>query len=96
MSTAASTAEKPAQTWWVYLLLCERARLYTGIAVDVDERFHNHVAGKGAKFTKAFTPIKILGRKKCESRSEASREEWRIKQLTPSEKRAVFKVRGRR
>ena len=34
--------------WFVYLVECQDGSLYTGVAVDVDRRYAEHAAGKGA------------------------------------------------
>ena len=38
--------------WYVYLIECRDGSLYTGIATDVDRRYAEHVAGKGARYTR--------------------------------------------
>jgi predicted GIY-YIG superfamily endonuclease len=72
--------------YWVYILECEGGKLYTGIAKDVDKRFEAHVNNKGAKFTKSFLPIQIIYRKYMGDKSNALKEEWRIKKLSHIEK----------
>ena len=81
--------DKPNKAWFVYLLECENGRLYCGITTDLAARFHKHAAGKGAKFTRANPPSKIIAFKLCANRSEASKLEHAIKCLTPSQKRAM-------
>ena len=66
---------------FVYMLRCAGNRIYTGYAVDVEARFEQHKAGKGAKFTKAFPPECILKTFELGSREEALRLEARIKLL---------------
>jgi len=75
--------------WFVYLLECVNGRIYTGITTDVEARFNKHFAGKGAKFTKMNPPSHIVATKKCVNRSEASKLEYKIKQLKPVQKRAL-------
>jgi putative endonuclease len=77
-----------ARTWWLYLLLCEDSRTYTGIARDVDARYAAHVQGKGGRFTRANKPIAILGMQPFADRSAASRAEYALKQLRRPEKLA--------
>lgn len=76
-------------TWYVYLLECLDGSLYTGIAVDVERRFAAHAAGKGARYTRAHPPRRILARFEHPDRSSASRAEAAIKRLTPARKRAL-------
>ncbi len=50
-----------AKAWAVYLLECTDGRVYTGIARDPEQRYAKHVAGKGARFTRANPPRQLLG-----------------------------------
>lgn len=75
--------------WYVYLLQCRDGSLYTGIAVDVERRYAQHVAGKGARYTRAHPPERVLARFEYPDRSTASRAEYAIKQLSPAQKRAL-------
>jgi putative endonuclease len=75
--------------WYVYLLECRDGSLYTGIATDVDRRYAEHVAGKGARYTRAHPPLRLLARFEHPDRAAASRAEYAIKQLTPARKRAL-------
>ena len=64
---------------FVYILLTEKNTLYCGYTDNVDKRFLAHKNGYGAKYTKAFKPVKILWRKEFPTKSEALKEEYRIK-----------------
>jgi len=75
--------------WYVYLLECRDGSVYTGIATDVDRRYAEHAAGKGARYTRAHLPLRLLGRFEYPDRAAASRAEYAIKQLTPARKRAL-------
>ena len=83
------TAATP-KPWFLYLLECAGGRIYTGITVDVDARYAAHVAGKGARFTRAYPPSRVLLSLTFADRSAASRAEYRIKQLTASQKRGLI------
>lgn len=76
--------------YFLYILLCENNKLYTGIAVDPKKRFKMHSEGKGAKYTKANKPIKIVHLEKFESRSEALIREAQIKKMSKKEKENIF------
>lgn len=80
---------KSQKAWVVYLIECRDGSLYTGIAVDVALRYAQHVAGTGAKYTRSHPPLRLLGYCAYPDRAEASRAEYRIKQLTPTGKRAL-------
>lgn len=83
------TAATP-KPWFLYLLECAGGRIYTGITVDVEARYAAHVAGKGARFTRAYAPSRVLLALAFADRSAASRAEYRVKQLTASQKRALI------
>ena len=70
--------EKP---FYVYVLLTENDTLYCGYTDDVERRFELHKSGRGAKYTRANKPIKIVYTKKYDSKVDAQREERRIKKL---------------
>lgn len=72
--------------WYVYILECSDGTLYTGITTDLDKRLKTHNNGKGSKYCKTRLPVKIKMFYMVENRSEASKEEYRIKQLTREEK----------
>ncbi len=72
---------------FVYILLTEKDTLYCGYTDNVEKRFQAHLDGKGAKYTRANKPVKLLWQKEFDSKSEALKEEYRIKhKLTRSQK----------
>lgn len=76
-------------SWYVYLIECRGGRIYTGIATDVERRYAQHLAGKGARFTRAWPPERLLARFEYPDRGSASRAEHAIKQLSAERKRAL-------
>lgn len=77
--------------WYVYILQCADGTLYTGITTDVNRRLNEHNSGKGAKYTRTRLPVMIVAVSEAGSRSEASKEEYRIKQLTREQKLKLIK-----
>jgi putative endonuclease len=75
--------------WFLYLLECSDGSVYTGIAVDVQARFDKHVSGEGARYTRSRKPVQVLASFELTDRSSASRAEYWVKRLSPSEKRAL-------
>jgi putative endonuclease len=75
--------------WYVYLIECRDGSLYTGIATDVERRYAEHVAGKGARYTRSHPPLRLLTSFEHPDRGAASRAEYAIKQLTPARKREL-------
>lgn len=72
--------------YWLYLLECEGGRLYAGVALDVEQRFYQHVFGRGAKFTRAFAPLRVLAATRYSSKGDALRAEIQLKALPRSQK----------
>ncbi len=75
-------------SWFLYLIECQDGSLYTGITVDTAARYAAHERGKGARYTRAHPPLRLLVSIPYPDRSSASKAEYRIKQLTPAQKRA--------
>ena len=80
--------ESAPKSWFVYLIECRDGSLYTGITTDVAARYEAHAAGKGARYTRSHPPSRLLVSEAHPDRSAAAKAEYRIKQLTPAEKRA--------
>ena len=77
--------------FFVYILECADKTLYTGIAKDLDKRMAEHNYSKlGAKYTSSRRPVKLVYSKKFKNRSEASKEEIRIKKLKRSQKLEII------
>lgn len=81
-------------SWYLYLLECRGGRIYTGITVDVESRVAAHRAGKGAKFTRAYPPTRLLATRPYPDRSEASKAEYAVKRLTAAGKRQLCQSLG--
>jgi len=80
--------------WFVYLIECRDGSIYTGIAVDVAARYAAHRSGKGARYTRSHPPRRLLAAIEFSNRSAASKAEYRIKRLTPTEKREFGRRRA--
>lgn len=78
--------------YYVYILKCKGDRLYTGYTSDVEKRFKEHASGKGGKFTRVFPPIEVVYKAAYLTRSEALKEEYRIKQLTKKQKEELISM----
>lgn len=75
--------------WCVYLIECRNGAFYAGITNRLEARYAAHAAGRGARYTRANPPMRLLGFRNYPDRSSASRAEWQIKQL-PKEKKLAF------
>ncbi len=80
----------PVRPWFVYLLECADGSYYAGITTDVDARLAAHQAGKGARYTRAHRPLRVLASRAYPDRSSALRAEWQLKQLPRARKLAFF------
>ncbi len=78
-----------AATWFLYLIECRNGSFYAGISNDVERRYAQHLAGRGAKYTRAHPPLRLLGTRAFPDRSSASKAEHAIRQL-PREKKLAF------
>ncbi|WP_373754223.1 GIY-YIG nuclease family protein [Neisseria weixii] len=79
-----------AQTWCVYLILCENASLYCGISPRPYERLLAHKAGKGAKYTRIHKPEAMRVVADGLSKSEALKQEIALKKMPAAKKRALW------
>lgn len=77
--------------YYVYIIRTVNNKLYTGIALDVQKRFLMHCKGRGAKFTRANKPEKIVYISEFETKSLALIEECRIKKLKREKKLELIK-----
>jgi putative endonuclease len=76
--------------WVLYLLVCKNGHYYAGITNDLEARFAAHLAGKGARYTRANPPVKIIASKFYADRSSASIAEAQLKNLPRSKKLGFF------
>ncbi len=83
--------KKIADSWQVYILLCNDGSLYTGITTDLTRRLAEHNSSvKGAKYTKARRPVKLVYHENADSRSTAAKREYQLKKMKASEKRLLI------
>lgn len=78
---------------YTYILKCKDDSLYTGWTNDLKKRITSHNAGKGAKYTKARRPVELVYYEEFQTREEAMKREYAIKQLYRKEKEALIKTR---
>jgi putative endonuclease len=77
-------------SYWLYLLECEGGSYYAGIALDVEQRFFMHVIGRGARYTRSHPPLRVLAAALYDSKGEALKAEYRLKQLPRADKLGFF------
>lgn len=71
---------------YTYILKCNDGTLYTGWTNNIDKRLKDHNDGKGAKYTKVRRPVELVYYEEFESKEEAMKREYAIKQLTRKQK----------
>ncbi len=76
---------------FVYLLECRDGSFYCGCTLNLTERLKLHNSGKGAKYTRARTPVKVVYSEKFKSRSAALKRELRVKRLSRKQKLELVK-----
>ena len=80
----------------VFVLELARQFADLGHTVDIVTRRideHNGLSGNGAKYTSARRPVELVYEDSFSSRSEALKEELRVKQLTRSQKQELISER---
>jgi len=78
---------------YTYLLHCSDGSLYCGWTTDLEKRLADHNAGQGAKYTRTRRPVRLAASWAFDTRQEAQRFEWQIKQLTRNQKLALISQR---
>jgi putative endonuclease len=76
--------------WYVYILECHDESLYTGITNDLEKRMAAHESGHGSKYVKRKGFLQLLHAIKAKDKSEASKLEYKIKQLPRNDKITFF------
>jgi putative endonuclease len=78
--------------YYLYIVECVDKSLYTGIAKDLTKRILEHnESSKGAKYTKNKRPVKLVYYMSFQNRSDATKEEIRVKKLSRNEKLSLIK-----
>ena len=72
------------------MLKCSDGTLYTGWTNDLEKRVEAHNSGKGAKYTKARRPVELAYYEEFETKEQAMKWEYAIKQLGRKEKQELI------
>lgn len=75
---------------FTYIVQCVDGSLYTGWTVDLERRLDAHNQGRGAKYTRARRPVKLVASWKLASKVEAMKLESSIKRMRRSEKEQLI------
>lgn len=81
-------------TWTVYILRTSKNTLYTGQTNNVERRLKEHKEHKrGAKYMRKFDSFELVYTEEFETKSEAMKREYFLKQMTKAEKERFLKDR---
>ncbi len=75
---------------YTYMVRCSDGSLYTGWTNNLEKRIHDHNMGRGARYTKSRLPVTLLYYETYETKEEAMRREYAIKQMTRAQKLALL------
>jgi putative endonuclease len=75
---------------YTYIVECADGTLYCGWTNDLEHRIAAHNEGKGAKYTKSRLPVKLVYFETFDTKEEAMKREYRIKQLTRAQKEKLI------
>ena len=76
---------------YMYVVECRDGSYYTGYTTDVKKRIAVHNIGKGAKYTRARLPVKLIFVEGFDSKEEAMSAEALFKRKTRMQKENYFK-----
>lgn len=90
-----SVAEDTPNPWSLYLIRTADGSLYTGVTTDVQRRFAEHEnkdqKNKGAKALRGKAPLSLVFNLIVGDRSNALKLEYRVKQLSKSQKEQMIR-----
>ena len=77
--------------YYTYIIECADGTYYTGYTDDPARREKVHNSGKGARYTRSRLPVRMIYTEEFETKSEAMKREYAIKQLTRSKKEEIIR-----
>ena len=75
---------------YTYIVRCSDNTLYTGWTNHLEQRIKHHNNGTGAKYTRSRRPVSLVYYEISETKEEAMRREYFIKQLTRLQKEQLI------
>lgn len=75
---------------YTYIVKCSDETLYTGWTNNLKKRLEAHNSGKGAKYTKNRRPVELVYFEEHDTKQEAMKREYAIKQLSRQKKLALI------
>lgn len=75
---------------YTYIVRCKDNTFYTGWTTNIEKRIEVHNSGKGAKYTKSRRPVELVYFEEFNTKEEAMRREYEIKQMTRKKKEKLI------
>lgn len=69
---------------------CSDHTYYTGWTNDLEKRIRAHNAGRGAKYTRPRRPVRLVHVEVFDTKEQAMRREWEIKQMSRAAKERLL------
>ncbi|MFQ5762114.1 MAG: GIY-YIG nuclease family protein, partial [Candidatus Bathyarchaeia archaeon] len=67
--------------YYVYMLECATSQLYVGFTTNLKRRLKEHNGGRGGRFTRGRTPVRLIHSEEYGSRRDAIRREIMLKRM---------------
>ncbi len=80
-----------ANNHYFYVLQCKDGSFYGGYTVNLERRIEEHNSGRGAKYTRGRTPVKLIYYECYRTKNEAMSAEYWFKKLPRVKKEAFLK-----
>lgn len=78
--------------YFVYIVECADNTLYVGYTTNIERRIRAHnTLTSGARYTKIRRPVKLVYEESFQTKSEALKREYEIKQLRRMQKIALIR-----
>ena len=75
--------------YYTYIVECADGTYYTGYTVNLEKRLQTHNFGKGAKYTRARLPVRLVYWEEFATKEEAMSREWQIKHMSRQQKQKL-------
>jgi putative endonuclease len=80
----------PVAAFFCYIVECADGTFYTGWTTDPERRLRQHAAGRGARYTRAHRPLRLVFVEPQANRGDAMRREHALKAMTRARKQMLI------
>lgn len=81
---------------YTYMVKCSDGSFYTGWTNNLDKRIVAHNNGTGAKYTKSRLPVTLIYYEEHQTKVDAMKREYAIKQLSHQEKQELINNKNKK